>query len=219
MCEIKLKMRLEKNSLSPKFKVYIITNTRTGHVYIGLTSRKVIVRFYEHVIDAYKEKRTPLSAAIRRFTPAAFSVAVLDYANSKIKALSREIQWIRKFKSTNRRCGYNQNDGGSGMLGLHHDAAWRAAHSKRMTGQNHPSFGLHRSAETCKKISESKKGKKLATRRRFPMAVIQKAYTAGDSLRTIARRYETDKGVIGLRLRELGVVLRPPHRVKNRRKY
>jgi hypothetical protein len=84
-----------------------------------------------------------------------------------------------------------------------------------MTGRNHPLYGKHHSENTKHKISIAKKGKRLRTRRLFPMVEIQKAYESGVSLRTLASRYKTDKGVIGRRLRELGVTLRSARRYQN----
>ncbi len=44
-------------------------------------------------------------------------------------------------------------------MGLNYTKEHREKHSKRMSGENHPMYGKHRTKETRKKISKSNKGK------------------------------------------------------------
>lgn len=63
----------------------------------------------------------------------------------------REIFWILEYKSKNRDFGYNLNDGGGGLRGYEFSEETRKKMSYAQS---------HRSEETLRKMSESRKGEK-----------------------------------------------------------
>lgn len=192
-----------------RFTVYLIRSISTGRVYVGQTTNGIMLRFYEHVVDAYRGKESPLSKAILEYQPPDFRVDIIGIYETKSGALESEIRHIRLFDSTNPEKGYNQNHGGSGMLGLKHSEEWKTAQSERMTGANHPSFGKKRSKETCSRISVAKKGQVCYARRAtIDLPYVVSHYQQGSTLRELGEMFGVDKGVIGRRLKEAGILLR-----------
>lgn len=190
-------------------EIYVISNSVNNLVYVGQTARGITLRFYEHIVSAYKGKRTPLNDDILKFGPQCFRIKLLASASNAGIAGEIEGLYISEYQSTDRSFGYNQNFGGRGMKGMHHSLEWRAAHSIRMKGANHPGYGKPKSEETKRKIGAAKLGKRITKRRILPMDSVVKEYQSGSSLRDIAKRYGGDKKTVGSRLKELGIVLRP----------
>jgi hypothetical protein len=116
--------------------IYIIYNTINGKVYVGssvdLRGRK------SHHIGALKRGvhgNKHLQSAWRKYGEDAFSFRVLEEVVDNKSLVEIEQQWIDLFEASNSLYGYN---------------------IARIAGS---CVGIVKSAETCRKISESKKGK------------------------------------------------------------
>ena len=87
------------------YSIYKITCTTNGKVYIGQTSGSVKVRFQQHLqkdSNCIKLKR-----AIKKYGKENFIVEEIDITENKGKALQKEADYIKQYKSNNIRYGYN----------------------------------------------------------------------------------------------------------------
>lgn len=99
-------MKLDKTIVN-RPGIYIIKNTVTGKVYVG-SSKVCRKRLWEHNNHLLKNKHvsTNLQNSFNRYGPDAFICYVLEYTElSSIRA--KEKEYMIKFKSTDKRFGYN----------------------------------------------------------------------------------------------------------------
>lgn len=123
------------------YKVYKHTNKINGKVYVGITSMDVKRRWENG--NGYS-KQPLFWRAIQKYGWDSFSHEILYDGLSKQEAEEKEIELIAACKSTDRKYGYNIQNGGN-TLGKH-------------------------SEETCKKISESNKGKIITPEQRLKIS-------------------------------------------------
>lgn len=104
------------------YKIYKITNTKNGKVYIGQTKQDVKQRFREHA----SKGRTSLNADIKKFGKECFQLTVIEEAETKQEANQREQHWTIFFKSNVPEYGYNiaivssRKGDTNGFYGKHH---------------------------------------------------------------------------------------------------
>lgn len=116
----------EDDLASPGWKIYQITNTANGKVYIGQTSKDVSSRFKEHNYTARNlAANWHFAKALRKHDPAVWKVDVIDFAFSETEAHLKECQWIAKLDSV--VIGYNSTTGGEGVVGY----TWTEEQRKR----------------------------------------------------------------------------------------
>ena len=191
--------------------IYAIWNKTNNKVYIGQTKYSYILRFYEHIVNAYRNKKGRLLDAIRNEGPETFYPQLIEQVESSAHALEMEIECIKLFESTNPEHGYNLNGGGYGMRGMKHTEEWKERQSKMMSGPNHYFYGKHRSEDFKKKASLAKIGKpNFKNRKSLPIPEITTLYASGKSSRYIAKMFSVEKGTVCKYLKEAGIVLRPP---------
>lgn len=95
---------------------------------------------------------------------------ILFYGLTKEEACQKETELISYFKSNDSRYGYNNSIGGEcPATGSKHTEEWKQTMSERTKGKNCYWYGKQRSAETCKKISEAKKGKPISEKTRIAL--------------------------------------------------
>lgn len=115
--KIRRKKRASENSLllakpAPAlFRIYLLTNLKTGLKYVGSTTKSAAVRWQRHIARS-RESAAALPQAILEFGEAAFSVSVLNEATNKKAADYLERFWIRELQ-TLYPFGYNEQEGGS----------------------------------------------------------------------------------------------------------
>lgn len=115
--------------------IYIYENQINGKVYVG-QAVDLERRFYEHSYHLVRntDKATALQRAVNKYGFENFKNFILCICDVS-ELNDKEIEFISKFQSNNKKYGYNLSAGGnSGMLGYKH------------------------SAETKRKVSEGKKG-------------------------------------------------------------
>ncbi len=102
-------------------EIYTITNSITGEVYVGNTSRGVKRRWSEHLCDSRNKRRCDrkLYKAINEYGPDNFKVDVVEVCPSDI-SMERERYWIRTLNSVDR--GYNESYGGKGKNLVNYDS-------------------------------------------------------------------------------------------------
>lgn len=94
------------------WKIYKITNTLNGKVYIGQTETTVARRWTRHC--ARNSHCTFLRNAIQKHGRAAFTVETVLSSLTLDYALEQERALISELKTTERECGYNLSEGGEG---------------------------------------------------------------------------------------------------------
>ena len=96
--------------------IYKITNLINKKIYIGLSTYDGPHRWDKHRWNATKNAVHHIDRAINKYGENNFRYQVIEKVpfNKGIKFLeNREIFYINKFKSTNRKIGYNLSLGGN----------------------------------------------------------------------------------------------------------
>lgn len=94
-----------------KYEVYIIKNSVTSKVYIGVTSRGINLRFREHLNSYDNGLTTDFSKAINRIGKEKFYVELLETCD-ETNFKDREIFYIQKYSANDVNFGYNVTEGG-----------------------------------------------------------------------------------------------------------
>mgnify|MGYP003415896946 FL=1 len=89
--------------------IYKITNIQNNKVYIGQSIRPVNQRFRRHINDAINNKLdTYFARAIRKYGKDNFYIKIIDKADNQEELNLKEIYWIKYYKATNEKYGYNE---------------------------------------------------------------------------------------------------------------
>ena len=150
---------------------YIITNKQNGKSYVGITTRKIARRWYEHCYVGNSCGQL-LNKAINKYGIDAFEIQVVASAKtiSDLKELEKQLIVQYQTKVPN---GYNLTDGGDGLTGYRHteedkkrngDLKRGTVHSDETkqkmkdahTGKNNHFYGKSHSEETKQRISSTK---------------------------------------------------------------
>lgn len=92
--------------------IYLVTNTVTGKVYVGQTTRTLADRWKSHRASGRKSR---LGTSIRAHGKEAFRVEQLDTAESLEELNELERKYIAQYRSTDPTVGYNFEVGGAGV--------------------------------------------------------------------------------------------------------
>lgn len=138
--------------------VYCHTNKINNKKYIGITSRKPPERRWGKEGNQYsKNNQQVFYSAIQKYGWDNFEHEILFENLTKEEAFAKEIELIKKYKTTNSRFGYNISNGGSApMYGRKHSKKTLEGFSKNRAGKNNSFYGKHHSEET-----KAKTGKKV----------------------------------------------------------
>lgn len=91
--------------------IYKIINIQNNKIYIGQTIRPVQDRINRHFNDALNNViDTHLARAIRKWGKYNFVYEIIDTANSQEELTLKEQNYIKLFKATDSRYGYNETD-------------------------------------------------------------------------------------------------------------
>lgn len=100
--------------------IYKITNLITNKIYVGQTTRSILLRLHEHFTVAKRHKiHCILGNSIRKYGKENFTIEELEKCNSLEHLNEREIFWIKQLNSKTPN-GYNMTDGGDGTTGRKH---------------------------------------------------------------------------------------------------
>lgn len=118
--------------------IYKIENTTNGKIYIG-QSRDINDRWNYHIrsLKNNTHHNYHLQKAWNKYGEESFLFAVVERCE-EFDLSNREMHYISKFKTTNRKYGYNLTFGGEG--GIPTDEV-RMKKSKSLSGKNNPMFG------------------------------------------------------------------------------
>lgn len=142
--------------------IYGIHNTVNGKWYVGQSNNIRKRNLYElrnlrNGVFHYDNSNHHIVDAWQKYGENAFEWVVLEECT--IEQLDeREIFWIEKKDSY--RNGYNQTLGGGGSRGVVVSDETRRKMSLSSSGEKHPLWGKHRTAETKRKLSLWRTGRK-----------------------------------------------------------
>jgi hypothetical protein len=98
-----------------KHYCYLITNLTNDKVYVGTTYKDINIRFGEHIkvsnFSNYSKKQA-IHKAIFKHRINNFKIELLSEFENALKAYEAEVEYIKKYKSRNKKYGYNQSMGG-----------------------------------------------------------------------------------------------------------
>jgi len=155
-------------------QAYLIQNRLNGKGYIGITTRSVGRRWYEHRFVSNSCGKL-LSKAIQKYGADSFEITVLASALADVDGLKELEKQLIIQHNTIVPSGYNLTMGGDGVFGYKQskEVIRRVAAKKRGTkmsaesklkmheahlGEKNHFFGRTHSEETKNKISATKKG-------------------------------------------------------------
>lgn len=95
--------------------IYKWTNKINGKIYIGLTTKKLSHRTRMHINSSRAGLNTPLHNAIRKYSPAAFCVEVVEECSTMEQLIAAEQEYIVKFNCL-APLGYNLRNGGENRV-------------------------------------------------------------------------------------------------------
>lgn len=93
------------------YKIYKITNAVNGKVYIGQTKGSIRSRFTQHCRP--DNPCVALRNAINKYGKNCFFIEVIDTAINDKELDKKEIFWIKQYRSTDNKYGYNIAAGGN----------------------------------------------------------------------------------------------------------
>lgn len=155
-------------------QAYLIQNKLNGKGYVGITTRSVDRRWYEHRFVENSCGKL-LSKAIQKYGEQSFEITVLASAIGDVDNLKELEKQLIAQHNTAVPLGYNLTMGGDGLFGFKQsrEVVERVAAKKRGTkmseeskqkmheahlGEKNHFFGRTHSEETKRKISETKQG-------------------------------------------------------------
>lgn len=132
--------------------VYQTLNILNNKIYVGQHKSE----FYD---SKYYGSGKYLKRAIKRYGIENFTNKILEWCNTKEELNDREIYWIKKLKSRNKKIGYNITEGGEGTYGFSGmEGKTQSEETKYKISLSN--IGKHSNPETNKKISKSILGRK-----------------------------------------------------------
>ena len=152
--------------------IYKITNTKTGKIYIGKTTKSLNDRLQGHINSADKGNNFKLSRAIRKYGKENFIIEPIDVADTRNELNEKEIYYIKKYNSLED--GYNMTIGGEGgntyidksdeemkAISEKNSAALHKNNGNRgqLVGPKNSMYGKHHTPEAKEKMSKALKGK------------------------------------------------------------
>ena len=148
--------------MSKQYTVYMHTSP-SGKVYIGITRRNPIHRWCNG--KGYRGQRV-FDRAIQKYGWDAFRHEILFSGLTKEDAEAKEIALIKQYNSTDRKCGYNVENGG--CCGEKHSEETRRKISAANRGRSPWAKGVHFTEEHKNRLRESnlhkQKGSKAVLR-------------------------------------------------------
>lgn len=150
-------MKANRQDLN-KCGIYCIINTRDGKVYIG-KSKNIYNRIIQHTYSLKtkdKHENRYLVNAWHKYGRENFTYCVLEYLEIDEDLLrDRELYWMQRFDSTNRKYGYNLRMDSSTNMIVHEET--RKKMSQSMSGEKNPNYNNKWSDEMKQYMSNLKK--------------------------------------------------------------
>ena len=140
-----------------KGKIYKITNTLDGKIYIGCTVNSLEKRFYEHLYRCYKSDfKSKLYNAIKKYGEENFIIELIEECDVDV-IYSTEKKYIIDCDTYEN--GLNSTLGGEGCLGYKHSPEIRRKISKNMREGNSHKGKTYKELYGQRDIEEKQKRK------------------------------------------------------------
>lgn len=136
--------------------VYCLTNKLNNKKYIGFTSQNPKNRWGGG--SRYK-RTTHIGRAIEKYGWNSFKKEILFDCLTESEGKELEKELIAKYKTTDKRYGYNLSEGGEGTTGYHHTDEAKEIMRQKKLGSSGYWKGKKLSDEHKKKLSKSHIGK------------------------------------------------------------
>ena len=146
--------------------IYKITNTKNNKVYIGQTIQtNPKMRWYAHLADARRGKKSYLLDSIRKYGKASFVWEIIDVANTLDDLNAKEKQWVQYYRTegvvvyNNREAGGNKTHSPESIEKM--KAAQKLRHATTKVGgwkrqDGGPMKGKKHNNETKEKMSQAR---------------------------------------------------------------
>ena len=146
--------------------IYKITNTKNNKVYIGQTIQtNPKMRWYAHLADARRGKKSYLLDSIRKYGKASFVWEIIDVANTLDDLNAKEKQWVQYYRTegvvvyNNREAGGNKTHSPESIEKM--KAAQKLRHATTKVGgwkrqDGGPMKGKKHNNETKGKMSQAR---------------------------------------------------------------
>ena len=162
--------------MDKKWCVYLhIVHADCGYdkYYVGITSQDINKRWRNG--NGYVN--SPLFyKAILKYGWNNIEHEILKEELNELEAKSMEKSLIEKYKSNDRKYGYNITSGGDGTVGWHPSDETKKKISQSLSGENHPMYGKHLSEETKAKIGDGNRNKIVSDDTRKKLSKNKKEY-------------------------------------------
>ena len=152
------------------YTVYMHKNKINGKIYIGITGKDPKIRWN----NGSGYRKTYFAKAIKKYGWNNFDHIILFENLTKEEACKKEIELIKLYDANNPSIGYNTAKGGEINCGYHISEERKKHLHDINLGENHPQYGKHRSEDTKRKISESRKGIKFSKEHREKLSKAKK---------------------------------------------
>jgi group I intron endonuclease len=159
---------LSREQLNTKSLIYKI-NFPSNKCYIGVTTRKLIDRIYDHR-ECIMSGNQVLYKAFRKYGFENTVWEILDVVEDKDELFNLELFYVNKFKSNKWKYGYNMTDGGEGRNNSKHSKETLA----KISGSNNHGAKINEELAEKIKIDLSK----------------------GESYKSISERYNVNRKII-----------------------
>ena len=138
--------------------IYCIENTSNNKKYIG-KSLNIEKRWWNHrwKLKANIHDCIHLQSSWNLYGSECFIFRILEVCKKELLE-TREIFWIKNYKTKNPKFGYNMTNGGKGTSGRKLTDEEKNKRSLQNSGEGNPFFGKHHTEETKKIMSSKKKG-------------------------------------------------------------
>lgn len=186
------------------YSVYKITNRINNKVYIGFTSRDVMIRFKEHIRSSRHNPTYHLHKSINKYGKKNFVIESIFSSFDQQDSLLKESYFIDLYQSMNHKIGYNTSLGGEGntMTSLtkqklsimrkeyyqtnkHHFLGKKLSEEHKLniklnhhncTGNDNSFFGKQHTSQTKKTISEKMSGSNHPTSKQLKIITPTKTF-------------------------------------------
>jgi group I intron endonuclease len=141
--------------------VYCALNKKNNKIYIGYTETSLYRRISSHYYCSRNNfSNNFFKNALSKYDKKDFEWYILFISNDLKELKNKEMEFIKKFKSNNKKYGYNSSSGGEeNKLNLEsRKKISNKAKQRDIKGSNNPFFGKTHTEETKKHLSKIRKG-------------------------------------------------------------